>query len=49
MKCLPWTGMQTVFKARHFYKALNQEWSHVLIEKERKKGEVELQVHEILQ
>lgn len=38
MKCLLWTSMQTVFKTRHFNKALNQEWSHVLIGKERQKG-----------
>lgn len=42
-KCLPGTCMQTVFKVRHFYKALNQQRSHVLIERKRerrKKGEV---------
>lgn len=32
--------MQTVFKMRHFYKALNQQWSHVLIER-GKEGEKE--------
>lgn len=36
-KCLPGTCMQTVFKVRHFYKALNQQQSHVLIERKRER------------
>lgn len=36
-KCLPGTCMQTVFKVRHFYKALNQQRSHVLIERKRER------------
>lgn len=35
MKCLPAACVQTVFKMRRFYKALNQQWSHVLTEGEK--------------
>lgn len=37
--------MQTVFKMGRFYKALNQEWSHVLTEGRRGRREEKEEVN----